>query len=60
MPRAVRPRALWALHVTGGLSANNGERLIELLNHSDEYIRAWSVQLLYEEKNPSTEALAKF
>ena len=55
-----RLRALWALHVTGGLSANNGERLIELLNHSDEYIRAWSIQLLCEEKNPSAEALAKF
>ncbi len=55
-----RLRALWALHVTGGLSGKEGARLVELLDHSDEYIRAWSVQLLCEEKNPPAKALAKF
>ena len=55
-----RLRALWALHVTGGLTANDGTRLVELLGHSDEYVRAWSVQLLCEERKPSDKALAKF
>ena len=55
-----RLRALWALHVTGGFAAKDGARLVELLEHSDEYVRAWSVQLLCEEKAPSGKALAKF
>lgn len=38
-------RALWALHVTGGL---NTTRLMELLNHDNEHIRAWAIQLLCE------------
>ena len=41
-----RLRALWALHVTGGLSV---DRLAELLNHPDAHVRAWSVQLLGDE-----------
>jgi putative membrane-bound dehydrogenase-like protein len=36
-------RALWALHVTGGLQES---RLIECLNHPDPHVRAWSIQLL--------------
>lgn len=40
---ARRLRALWALQVTGGLDQN---RLVSLLDHSDEYIRSWSIQLL--------------
>lgn len=36
-------RALWALHVTGGLSR---DRLAELLNHESEHIRAWAIQFL--------------
>ena len=55
-----RLRALWALQVTGGLSANGGARLLELLGHSDEYVRAWSVQFLCDEKKPSDKALAAF
>lgn len=38
-----RLRALWALHVTGGLSA---DRLEELLGHDNEHVRAWSLQFL--------------
>ncbi len=38
-----RLRALWALHVTGGLDHN---RLIELLGHKDEYVRGWAIQFL--------------
>jgi len=38
-----RLRALWALHVTDGLSR---ERLSELLKHENEYVRAWTIQFL--------------
>jgi putative membrane-bound dehydrogenase-like protein len=55
-----RLRALWALQVTGGLTANKGARLIELLSDADEYVRAWSVQFLCDEKKPSEKALARF
>jgi putative membrane-bound dehydrogenase-like protein len=34
--------ALWALHVSGG---GDGVSLVELLKHSDEYVRAWGVRL---------------
>ena len=36
-----RLRALWALHVTDGLTKG---QLYELLDDADEYIRAWSIQ----------------
>lgn len=42
---AKRLRALWALHVTNGL---NGERLVELLDDQDKYVRAWTIQFLCE------------
>jgi len=38
-----RLRALWALHVTDGLST---DRLQALLNHDDEYVRSWCIQFL--------------
>ena len=38
-----RLRALWALHVTDGLTEN---RLYELLDDADEHVRAWSIQFL--------------
>ncbi|MEO1618374.1 MAG: PVC-type heme-binding CxxCH protein [Planctomycetota bacterium] len=41
-------RAMWALHVSGGLSK---ARLVELLGHEDEYVRAWAIQFLCD---PST------
>jgi putative membrane-bound dehydrogenase-like protein len=40
-----RLRALWALHVTGGLDASSR---LKLLEHPDEDIRAWTVQLICE------------
>ncbi|MAJ16792.1 MAG: dehydrogenase [Opitutia bacterium TMED67] len=52
-----RLRALWALHITGGL--NESENL-KNLNDEDEHIRAWSIQFLCEDKNPSNRALKKF
>ncbi|MBL7698529.1 MAG: c-type cytochrome, partial [Chitinophagaceae bacterium] len=52
-----RLRALWSLHVTGGI--NNNE-LLALLDDKDEYMRAWAVQLLCEDKTPPKEAVQKF
>lgn len=50
-------RALWALHVTGG--ADDGF-LLKQLSHKDEYIRAWSVRLLCEDREPPADALKQF
>ena len=41
-----RLRALWAMHVTGGLEP---EQLMSLLQHEDQHVRAWTVQLLGDE-----------
>ncbi|MEM9367106.1 MAG: PVC-type heme-binding CxxCH protein [Planctomycetota bacterium] len=38
-------RAMWALHVTGGLTA---DRVAELLTHPREHVRAWAIQFLCE------------
>lgn len=50
-------RALWGLHVTQSLEAS---QLLSILDHSDDYIRAWAVQLLCEDRNPPPAALLKF
>lgn len=50
-------RALWALHVTEGLPA---DRLIALLDHAEEYVRTWAVQLLGDQASVSPETLRKF
>jgi len=50
-------RALWALHVTDGLSEGD---LIGLLSHDSEYVRSWAVQLLAEGRNPPDAAIATF
>lgn len=52
-----RLRALWALHVTGGLSDGELERLLE---HDDEYIRSWAVYLLAEDRDPPAGAIRRF
>jgi putative membrane-bound dehydrogenase-like protein len=52
----VQLRALWALHATGGLTQPLG---LKLLNHPEEYLRAWVIQLALEEKPPSPEFLAR-
>lgn len=52
-----RLRAMWALHVTGGLDA---AKLQESLRDEDEYVRAWAIQLLCEDMTPSAEARAEF
>lgn len=52
-----RLRALWTLHITNSISATE---LLNALNDTDAHIRAWSVQLLCEDKNPSKQALEAF
>jgi putative membrane-bound dehydrogenase-like protein len=54
---AQRLRALWALHVTGGIG---GPALLALLDDRSEHIRAWSIQLLCEKSAPADESLGKF
>lgn len=49
-------RALWALHATGGADA---KLLLSLLDNNSEYVKAWAIQLLCEDKAPSPAALAK-
>jgi len=50
-------RALWALHVTKGLKE---KEFLKLLDHENEYIRSWAIQLLAEDKNLSDVALKRF
>ncbi len=52
-----RLRAMWALHITGLLP---GETLLEALEDEDEYVRAWAVQLLCEDRDPAAAAIARF
>ncbi len=52
-----RLNALWALHVSGAISK---EQLAALLNDKNEYIRAWAIQLLCEDKSVSSELLKSF
>ena len=50
-------RALWALHVTGGLS----EALaLDCLKSPSEYVRAWAVQLLAEKRELSDAVRGRF
>jgi len=49
-----RLRALWTLHVTGGLDAD------AMLAHEDEYIRSWAVQLISETGDLSAATLDRF
>jgi len=49
-------RALWALHSTAGLTE---ERALSFLDHEQEYVRAWTVQLALEDRQASPRLLAK-
>jgi putative membrane-bound dehydrogenase-like protein len=55
VPRKLR--ALWALHAIGHLET---DFLVRQLSDKSEYIRAWSVRLLCENREPPQVALAKF
>ena len=50
-----RLRSLWALHVTGAFDGERRQDLVKLLEHPDEHIRSWSIQLLCERGQLSTE-----
>ena len=52
-----RLRTMWALHVTGGWTES---ALAGLLSDKDEYIRAWAVQLLTEDRGASPAVLERF
>jgi len=52
-----RLRALWSLHVVNEL---NSEILSKNLSDKDEYIRAWSIQLLTEDFNVPESIIKKF
>jgi len=52
-----RLRALWALKVTDNLDE---DRLLELLADDDEYVRAFTIQFLCEDRDPSEAALERF
>lgn len=49
-------RALWALHVTGGL---DDAAALKLLDHEDEYVRGWTVRLMAEDGSTTGAAIAK-
>lgn len=53
----LRLRAMWTLHVIQGFEADDLE---EALNDKDEYVRAWAIQLLCEDKNPEEKYLKRF
>jgi putative membrane-bound dehydrogenase-like protein len=52
-----RLRAMWTLHICEEL--DEGALLIRL-GDSDEYVRAWAIQLLAEDKRLEPETLARF
>lgn len=52
-----RLRALWTLHQC---AATDEALLLATLDDKDEYLRAWSIQFLAEDQNPSPAALARF
>ena len=52
-----RLRALWALHVSGGLHES---LVLELLSDANENLRAWAIQLSLEDGNPSPKLLERF
>jgi putative membrane-bound dehydrogenase-like protein len=51
-----RLRGLWTLHATGGLTA---ERIARALGDSNEYVRAWALQLALEGGEASPELLKR-
>ncbi|MFH5886258.1 PVC-type heme-binding CxxCH protein [Halalkalibaculum sp. DA3122] len=49
-------RALWSLHVTHGLTDQD---YIDLLDHENEYMRSWAIQLLAEDENVPEKGIQK-
>jgi hypothetical protein len=54
---AKRVRLLWTLHAIGGVTQEQG---LSLLDDKSEYVRAWCIQLMAENKNLSDAALKRF
>lgn len=52
-----RLRGLWALHVTGGLTAEQVNRALDDENH---YVRGWAIQLSLDGRQPSPQLLERF
>ncbi len=52
-----RLRAMWGLHITGGLDQAD---LIRALQDKDAHVRAWAIQLLCEDSAPPAAAVARF
>lgn len=52
-----RLRAMWALHVTKKWTP---DALSQVLDDPDEYVRAWAIQLLCEDRSPPAAAIQKF
>jgi len=52
----LRLRAMWTLHVTGGL----GDLVDKALKSSNEYIRSWAIQLAMEDGQATPDQLAQF
>ncbi|WP_273569103.1 PVC-type heme-binding CxxCH protein [Maribacter halichondriae] len=50
----IRLRALWTLQITNNLSS---QRLLDLLNDKDQYVRSWAIQFLVEDGQPSERAI---
>lgn len=50
-------RALWALHVTDGVS---DEELVDLLDHDSEHVRTWAIHLMGEDGQISDQAVQTF
>jgi putative membrane-bound dehydrogenase-like protein len=50
-------RYLWSLHVTGGVT---DAVILGELKNSNEYVRAWAIQLAAEDRKVSPEILAEF
>ncbi|MBT3481925.1 MAG: hypothetical protein HN457_10915 [Opitutales bacterium] len=56
-----RLRMIWAAWVTGYFGGSEGEnRFNYLLDHEDEYCRAWAIQLLGEDRDFSANTLSRF
>jgi len=54
---AQRLRQLWASHVTGRFLGSAESELIALLDHTDEHVRAWGIQLLCEDRELKAETV---
>jgi putative membrane-bound dehydrogenase-like protein len=55
VPRQLR--ALWALHVSGGIDGGGLERLLQ---HPNEHLRAWAVRLLVDAPPASASVIQQF